>query len=578
MRVRSRLTTHRGSAHWTFVGALALFALGGGRSPSIAQIDASGTLAPSSQMEPLSIDPPASSSTFPAISVEEPTSASKEQEILLTWASPTASGSRLMFSRLSGRTWSTPVTIVEKVSASGPADRPSLTVIDTQSVRRTLIAQLGNFVARSGDGGRSWDRLPAPDLSFASFAGADEGAYAFWQVPSEAGSAKLMGTRVLAGETLLDPQIAAGSGTAAAMTWDGPIVVYRDRNEAGAQDIAIVRRQDGRWTAPLPVSAEGWRPAKTPSSGPEVAAYRRQVAVAWYSETRGLPGLRVAFSSDAGRTFGAPIEVDARVKDRSPWGPVDVALDDKGQALVLWLAVTGAAETTLNLARVAPDGKRGEALVIAKGLLSSAQGAPQMVVAGERVAVTWVEGGPEPRVRAVTVLFAGIPAALKARPSVAPVPAPELKPYAGRGRVGDPVPDLPLLTLAGEKVSFPSLRGRVVLLNLWATWCAPCLAEMPELAALEARYRARGLSVVGVNGDVAGMRDKVRAFVDQRKIPFAVWLDPEMSINRAMRVVSLPTNFVIDRQGNIVLRLDRPISANDSELQKSLDDALGSPR
>jgi len=558
---------------------MALFVSSGGPAPGIAQSDAPEPAAPPISKAWTSIDPQAPrGSAFPALSAEAPTSATKEHEILLTWAVPGASGSQLAFSRLSGSTWSRPVMIAEKVSASGPADRPSLIVIDTQSVRRTLIARLGSIVARSGDGGRSWDRLPAPDLSFASFAGADEGGFVFWLAPSETGSAKLMGTRILAGETLLDPLVAGGSGTSAAMTWDGPVVAYRDQDSAGAQDIAIVRRQDGKWTSPLPVSMERWRPTTTPSSGPEIAALRRQVAVAWYSEARDLPRVLVAFSGDAGRTFGAPVAVDARARGRSPWGPVAVALDDKGQALVLWLTLTGGAETTLQLARVAPDGKRGEALVLAKGRLSSAQGAPQIVVAGERAAVAWVEGGPTSRVRTAVVPLAAIPAAFEVQPAATEVPAPKPATFSGRGRVGDPVPDLPLVSLAGERVSLQGLQGKAVLLNLWATWCAPCVAEMPELDALAARHRAKGLTVVGVNADTAGNASKVRDFVAQRKIGFAIWLDPENSVNGALRVQSLPTTFVIDRQGRIVLRLDRPIAADDPELRKALDRALSSPK
>ena len=151
------------------------------------------------------------------------------------WLEPGETGGRLRFARLSQETWSQPVTVAERVSTPGPADEPSLTVIDTQAVRRTLIARTGNVVAQSGDGGRTWTRLPAPALPFASFAGGEEGAYAFWLAADGDGSAKLLGTRVLAGETLLDPRVSAGSATSAAMTWNGPIVAYRAGTADGAR-------------------------------------------------------------------------------------------------------------------------------------------------------------------------------------------------------------------------------------------------------------------------------------------------------------------------------------------------------
>ncbi len=541
---------------------------------AVASFAAPFDAGPSPGGHPTSIDPPAPpGSASPALAAESPATAGKEDEILMTWLAPGESGGRLLFARLSGQGWSRPITVAEQVATLDPADRPSLTVIDTQGVRRTLIARTGDVVARSGDAGRTWTRLPAPALPFASFAGGDEGAYAFWLAADGHGSAKLLGTRVLAGETLLDPRAAGGPATSAAMTWDGPVVAYRDRNAEGAQDIAMVRRQDAQWTLPRPVHAEGWRPAQEPASGPRVAALRRQVAVAWSTEAPQGRRVLVAFSGDAGRTFGAPAEVDARERDQVPWGPVDVVLDDSGHALVLWMTA-GPIAATLNLARVSPDGKRGEELVLAQGLPAHMGGLPQIARAGDRVAVTWTEGVPS-RVRAVAVPLAGIPAPASRRPGPAAAVGGSTKPYAGRGRVGEDVPDLELTSLAGEKVSLASLRGRAVLLNLWATWCVPCLAEMPELAALQERYGSEGLVVLGVSVDAADASGKVRAFVADRKIPFAVWLDPEMRLYRALLVQGLPATFVIDRDGRIALRRDQPITAGDPELAQALGRAMG---
>ena len=315
-------------------------------------------------LQPTSIDPPAPpGSTSPAIAAEDPTTVSREHEVIMTWLAPGEHGGRLSFSRLSGQTWSRPITIAEHVSALAPGDRPSLTVLETEAVRRTLIARLGDVVARSGDGGRTWTRLPASARPFASFAGGHEGGYVFWLAADGADSAKLLGSRILAGEALLDARVAGASSTAAAMTWDGPVVVYRDRSANGALDIATLHREDGQWTQPQILHADAWRPAETykPQSGPQVTARRRQVAVAWYTEASDDPRVLVAFSSDAGRTFGEPVEVDARRSVRTPRDAVDVALDDHGHALVLWMTNVGAIDATLNLARVSPAGKRGQA-------------------------------------------------------------------------------------------------------------------------------------------------------------------------------------------------------------------------
>ena len=480
----------------------------------------------------------------------------------MTWLEPGESGRRLRFARLSGRTWSRPITIAEPVASLGPTGRPSLTVIDTQGVRRTLVARTEEVVARSGDGGRTWTRLPVPALPFSSFAGGDEGGYVFWLAADGDQSAKLLGTRVLAGETLVDPRVVGGSGTSAAMTWDGPVVVYRDRNAKGAEDIAIVRRQDARWTLPRPVHAEGWRPLRKLTSGPQVAALRRQVAVAWYTEAGKRPRVLVAFSSDAGRTFGAPVEVDAKEMDRAPSASVDVALDDTGDALVLWRATTRSREATLNLARVSPDGNRGEELVLAKGPLDRVGGIPQIAHAGDRVAVNWIEGGPD-GLRAASVPLAGIHRAGQ-RSS-----RPRCRFRRGRpglrragARVGDSVPDLELVSLDGDKVSLASLRGRAVLLKpSGRRGACPVERRCPSWPPSTSHYAGAGLVVVGVSVDDAEASDKVRLFVSERKIPFAVWLDPEMHLYRALRVRSLPVTLVIDRDSRIVLRRDLAITA-----------------
>src|SRR5262249_6762143 len=161
-------------------------------------------------------------------------------------------------------------------------------------------------------------------LHFASFAGGDEGGYVFWLEGGGRTAEKLLGTRVLSGETLLDSAVSGGSGTSAAMTWDGPVVAYWDRGPDGRRDIALIRRQDFAWTSPRAVSSDGWCSPQSPRNGPGVAALRRQVAIAWCARSSDRSRLLVAFSSDAGRTFGDPVEVDSTSSEDRPTGSVAV--------------------------------------------------------------------------------------------------------------------------------------------------------------------------------------------------------------------------------------------------------------
>jgi len=114
-------------------------------------------------------------------------------------------------------------------------------------------------------------------------------------------------------------------------------------------------------------------------------------------------------------------------------------------------------------------------------------------------------------------------------------------------------PELTLTNLQGGSVSLAGLRGQVVLVNLWATWCPPCKAEMPTLQAYYDRHRDEGFVVVAINdGDPAA---QVREFVREYRLTFPVWLDPTyIASEKAFNTLNLPSSFVIDRSGSVRLR------------------------
>ncbi len=116
-----------------------------------------------------------------------------------------------------------------------------------------------------------------------------------------------------------------------------------------------------------------------------------------------------------------------------------------------------------------------------------------------------------------------------------------------------PAPDFTLPTLSGAPIRFSDLRGKVVLLNFWVTWCGSCRAEMPTIDALYRRYKNRGLEVLAVNLDAA-TTSKVQAFVGELGVTFRVGLDPSSSIARTYRVAGLPTTYLIDRARNVVVQ------------------------
>jgi cytochrome c biogenesis protein CcmG/thiol:disulfide interchange protein DsbE len=120
-------------------------------------------------------------------------------------------------------------------------------------------------------------------------------------------------------------------------------------------------------------------------------------------------------------------------------------------------------------------------------------------------------------------------------------------------RVSFKAPSLELAALDGQPASLDELRGQVVLVNIWATWCPPCKEEMPALQEFYIRYRHRGFTIVAINdGETARA---VRTFVETYRLSFPVWLDPEyIATEKAFLTMNLPSSFVIDREGTVRLR------------------------
>jgi len=116
-----------------------------------------------------------------------------------------------------------------------------------------------------------------------------------------------------------------------------------------------------------------------------------------------------------------------------------------------------------------------------------------------------------------------------------------------------PAPDFTLTTLSGTSLSLADLRGKVVLLNFWATWCGPCRKEMPAIEALYQRYKDQGLEVLAISLDKLSTA-VVEAFVKEMGVTYRVALDPTWATARTYAVRAVPATFLIDRAGNVVLR------------------------
>jgi thiol-disulfide isomerase/thioredoxin len=120
--------------------------------------------------------------------------------------------------------------------------------------------------------------------------------------------------------------------------------------------------------------------------------------------------------------------------------------------------------------------------------------------------------------------------------------------------IGSEAPSYAARTIDGDSVSLALLRGKPVLLNVWATWCAPCKIEIPYLESLHGKHAAEGLQVVGVSVDARGDEDKIREFAAEFGMTYPIWRDPGERVNARFLAIGVPSTYLIDRDGILLWR------------------------
>jgi cytochrome c biogenesis protein CcmG, thiol:disulfide interchange protein DsbE len=139
---------------------------------------------------------------------------------------------------------------------------------------------------------------------------------------------------------------------------------------------------------------------------------------------------------------------------------------------------------------------------------------------------------------------------------------------------GAPVPSFQAPELDGSSVSLASLRGEVVLLNVWATWCYPCRREMPSFEALHREFADEGLRVVAVSIDSRGARRDIEEFLDEHGITFTILHDADKRITTSFRTLGVPETFLIDREGRLVKRWTGRIDGHSESVRAPIQWAL----
>ncbi|HEV3048675.1 MAG TPA: sialidase family protein, partial [Longimicrobium sp.] len=345
----------------------------------------------------------------------------------LSWIEPAPdSAHALRFAVLEGGRWSEPRTI-----ASGRdwivnwADFPGLAVLPGNRMAAHWLQRSGSSaydvrVAVSSDGGVTWTPGVVPHTDGTQ---TEHGFVSMWPAGDSVALVWLDGRKFkpsadehAAGNEMtlryttvgpdgratpdreLDGRVCDCCQTGMAVTGRGPLVVYRDRSPTEVRDIYVTRYVNGAWTPGAPVHPDGWVMPACPVNGPQADADGDRVAVAWYTGADSTLQVKVAFSSDAGATFGTPTRVDAG----NPEGRVDVVLLRDG-ALVSWIERTGEKEAEVRVRRVGTDGRMGEPRTVAGSSSARASGFPRMVPAGENLVFAWTAPGDSSRVRAASV-------------------------------------------------------------------------------------------------------------------------------------------------------------------------------
>jgi len=119
--------------------------------------------------------------------------------------------------------------------------------------------------------------------------------------------------------------------------------------------------------------------------------------------------------------------------------------------------------------------------------------------------------------------------------------------------VGKPAPEFSLPDLEGNKIELSSMKGKVLILDFWATWCPPCKDEVPHLVRLQSKFRDQGLQIVGLSLDQGGA-GKVKPFAEEYGVNYTMLIADDETAKAYGGVAMIPTTFVVDRSGIVVKR------------------------
>ena len=150
---------------------------------------------------------------------------------------------------------------------------------------------------------------------------------------------------------------------------------------------------------------------------------------------------------------------------------------------------------------------------------------------------------------------------------------PQPKANQFKSQEGYMAPRFSLRNLKGNMEGLDDHLGKVIVVNFWATWCVPCIKEMPSFESLYRRYRSQGLTLLAVSLD-KGDSTKVQEFADKYKLSFPILLDTEGVAEKLYPSFSIPFTYVVDKQGRVVARVDGAKNWESSETFEAVEHLL----
>jgi len=364
---------------------------------------------------PLAGTPTALPSPAPSGAAQPNLVADRNGRIWLSWLEPREGGGhRFRIASLTGSTWSAPITVAEGTNfLANWADFPAVFVAADGTMaahwleRGQSRAAYGIRLRTSKDGGRTWSAPITPhrddsptEHGFVSFFDAPGGGVGLvWLDGREmaagpgghgSGSMTLRATTLRNGalgeDVAIDSRVCDCCQTSAARTAGGVIVAYRDRSDTEIRDTSVVRFSGGSWSAPSPVHADNWQINACPVNGPVVAAKGDAVAVSWFTGAGGAPASKIAFSTDGGVRFTAPV----RLGTDATLGRLHMVMPGPDRVLVTTLEKRDGG-AGIFLRDVRRDGRTSDPVEVAPATIDRSGGFARMALAGTRLVLAWTE-------------------------------------------------------------------------------------------------------------------------------------------------------------------------------------------